>query len=127
MKSQSTKQNHVLLYFIAIIASIISSLLLIIFFAFCIKWFNLPDKYISPVNLAIKAISISIGLMFLLKEKRVGLAKGTIFGAVYFLMAFLLFSALAGSIGLSLGAMLDLAYCVVVGAIAGILIVNIKK
>lgn len=127
MNSKVLDKNKIMPYVIGGIVSIIASLLLIILFALLIKWFSLPNSIITPVNLVIKAVSIFIGLNFVLKDKTKGLIKGAIFGSVYCAFAFIVFSILAGTFSIGISFLLDLLYTVSVGGVIGIILVNIKK
>ena len=110
----------------ALMVSLIITFACIIIFAFIIKWANLPDSVISPVNLAIKGISVFSGALILTKRSTKGIFKGFLFAIIYTLVAFTIFSSLAGEFVLGLGLISDFAFAGVVGAIAGILGANLK-
>lgn len=114
-------------FFLAGMISIITSLILIIIFALCIKWFTLKDTVITPINMVIKTVSIFLGMLILLKERKNGLAKGVIFGALYSLLAFIIFSLLLGSFSFGINMLVDFIFCAIVGGLSGIILVNIKK
>ena len=122
-----SKKKEISLYIFGGTVSIISSLALIILFAFIIKWFALSDSIISPVNMLIKAISILLGLILILKNRKGGLVKGCLFGVTYSLIAFIVFSILSGAFTFTSKILLDCLYCAVVGGLIGIIIVNIKS
>ena len=110
-----------------IIVSFIITFSLIILFAFLIKWYNLNDNIISPVNLAIKGISIAIGTLIFTWRANKGIIKGSLFGIIYTIVAFVLFSLLAGQLTLNIGVLLDILFSIVVGSTMGIIGVNSKK
>ena len=126
-KQRSAGSIFVFKYIKALMASLIITFALIIIFAFIIKWANLPDDVISPVNLVIKALSVFLGSLILTKAGNKGLLKGLLFGVVYTLASFTIFSALAGTFVLGLGIISDFAFAGVVGGIAGIVGANIKR
>lgn len=126
-KEKSEGLIKVLKYLKSLFISLIITFAAIIIFAFVIKWTSLPDSVITPVNLVIKGVSVFLGALVLTKGSSHGLLNGLLFALVYTLFAFTIFSALAGELSLSLGLVLDFAFTAVVGMIAGIIGVNIKK
>lgn len=133
MKTETQKQNEGLIkqnifrYLKALLVSLIITFACVILFAFIIKWASLPDKVISPVNMAIKAISVFFGAMVLTKNSTKGMLQGLLFAGLYTLLAFVIFSILAQKLTLGLGLVADLAFAVVVGAIGGMVGVNFKN
>ena len=126
-KERSEGAIKILKYFKSLLISLIITFAAIIIFAFVIKWANLPDSVITPVNLVIKAVSVFFGAMILTKGSNKGLLNGLIFALVYTLMAFTIFSILAGEFSLGLGLVADFGFTAIVGVIGGIIGVNIKK
>lgn len=133
MKTETQKQNegtikqNIFRYLKALFVSLIITFACIILFAFIIKWASLPDKVISPVNMAIKAISVFFGAMVLTRNSTKGMLQGLLFAGIYTILAFTIFSILAQKLTLGLGLIADLAFAVVVGAIGGAVGVNVKK
>ena len=133
MKTETQKQNegiikqNIFRYLKALFVSLIITFACIILFAFIIKWASLPDKVISPVNMAIKAISVFFGAMVLTRNSTKGMLQGLLFAGIYTILAFTIFSILAQKLTLGLGLIADLAFAVVVGAIGGVVGVNVKK
>lgn len=133
MKTETQKQNegiikqNIFRYLKALFVSLIITFACIILFAFIIKWASLPDKVISPVNMAIKAISVFFGAMVLTRSSTKGMLQGLLFAGIYTILAFTIFSILAQKLTLGLGLIADLAFAVVVGAIGGAVGVNVKK
>lgn len=133
MKTETQKQNegiikqNIFRYLKALFVSLIITFACIILFAFIIKWASLPDKVISPVNMAIKAISVFFGAMVLTRNSTKGMLQGLLFAGIYTILAFTIFSILAQKLTLGLGLVADLAFAVVVGAIGGAVGVNVKK
>lgn len=125
MKTETQKQNegiikqNIFRYLKALFVSLIITFACIILFAFIIKWASLPDKVISPVNMAIKAISVFFGAFVLTRHSNKGLLQGLLFAGIYTLLAFTIFSILAQKLSLGLGLVADLAFALVVGAIGG--------
>lgn len=104
------------------------SLVGILFFAFIIKMFGITDEYLRPVNQVIKAVSILLGVFITLKkQKQNGLVLGLAIGLCYTLLAFATFSALNGSFNVDKTLLNDVLFGSIMGAICGIIAVNIKK
>lgn len=114
-------------FFKAIFIALIVTFLSIIIFALIIKATNMPDKFIVPINLAIKSLSVIIGTIIWTKDKTGGLKKGLLFAIIFTTISFLIFSLLSKSFNLSLSLLLDYTFLIFVGIVVGILRVNSKK
>jgi len=120
-------QNNVLNFIIAQTISVVSTLIMILLFALAIKSFEMPDTCILPINYLIKVICISLGVWFLTRDKVDGLKKGFLHGALYTIIAFLVFSFLNKTFILSLSLLLEIIISAIAGGIIGILLVNVRK
>ena len=130
MGNQTILAKEKLNYFKVIFASVISlvvSLALILVFALTIKWFNLGDGVIAPVNIVIKILSIAVGVLIATKDGSAGIKKGSFVGAVYIVLCYVVFSALLGSFSLGISNLWDLLFGLACGGILGVIFVNIKK
>lgn len=108
--------------------SLILSLLAILVFAFIIKLTGLSDGFIKPINQVIKVVSILFGcLMAFKKDNEKTLIKGAIIGAVYVVLAFLLFSVLNGSFEFSPTIFIDILFGLAVGVISSIILNIFRK
>lgn len=104
------------------------SLLLILIFAFLLKFTNIPESIITPINQVIKGISVFSGVFLgISNTRRRGLVIGFLIGLVYSLIAFFVFALLAGYFVLDLTFLTDMCFSSVVGGICGIICVNLKK
>ena len=73
--ANSTKERMRVLPIISgVILSVVASMVLILIFAFLIKWFDWPEGVITPINIAIKLLSIAVGVLIATKEEGVALA-----------------------------------------------------
>lgn len=126
-RKEKTEGTKTILKFLkAMFVSLIITFAAIIIFAFVIKWTSLPDSIIAPVNLVIKGVSVFFGALIFSLHSSKGFTKGIMFGLIYTLVSFVIFSLLAKSFSLSLGLIADFGFSIVVGAIGGILGVNKK-
>lgn len=124
-KTREVSNENVILSFVkGLIVSLVISFLLVILFAFCLKWFAIVDSFIFIGTMIIKAISTGIGAMIAIKNQSKGLVKGLLFGIIYIFLAFIVFSFLAGSFSFDSQTMLDFVSCAIVGGVVGIIKVN---
>ena len=104
------------------------SLVLVLLFAFLLKFTNIPESTIKPVNQVIKGLSILIGVFVgLRRSKELGLVSGLLIGFIYTIVAFVIFSILGGVFAFDLTFLTDILFGAVMGAICGIICVNLKK
>ena len=101
------------------------SFLLVLVFASILCAAPLPDKVVYPVNQIIKAVSILLGTLFFVRGEK-GWLKGLGIGGLFTLVSYLTFSVLGG-FSLTWLAFLELFSGCIVGALGGIIAVNVKK
>ncbi len=109
----------------AVLFSTLISLGLVLIFALIIKFASLPSNVILPVNIAIKIVSVFIGILLGFKNAENGLLKGAVSGLVYMLFTFFIFAALSGFKDVKFS-WIDLITLPIAGAISGIIAVNIR-
>ena len=104
------------------------SLIGILIFAFVLRFVAISDTLIAPINQVIKGVSVLIGTIIALKKsKEMGLISGLLIGLTYTAVSFLTFSLLDGNFNLSATILNDLLFGGIIGAICGIIAVNLKK
>lgn len=94
IKSSGNKQNHPIIGYIfkGTLIALCISLTLVLVFAFLLKFTNISDSVINPINQVIKGISIFLGVFIgLKKSKELGLVSGLLIGFIYTMIAFLVF------------------------------------
>ena len=110
------------------LASVSFSLIFILIFALIIRFFNIPDSWIFPVNQAIKLVSLFVGISIALKDnKQKGFVKGMILAISYFVLSFVIFSILQSKINFSISNLYDFILTTLSGGLIGIIFVNIKR
>ncbi|MBQ0017429.1 MAG: TIGR04086 family membrane protein, partial [Clostridiales bacterium] len=110
------------------LVSVCVSLVAILVFAFVIKLTGMSDGLIKPINQIIKALSIFFGTNLVLKKtKQKGLITGIIIGLCYSLFAFIVFSILNGKFCFDITLLIDILFGGIMGAICGVICVNLKK
>lgn len=109
------------------IVSTTISLMLILLFAVIIRFVNISEKVIMPINQIIKIVSIFLGCFLSLKNTNKGFIKGMLIGLCYAILSYMIFSFLSGSLAIAITSLTDMLFCVAIGGISGILSVNIRK
>ena len=95
-------------------------------FACILRATGLPDSIVYPVNQTVKAVSIAIGtLVFTRGEK--GWLKGFGVALAFTALSYLAFSALGGDFSLSWLIFVELFVALLVGAVSGIVAVNLRR
>lgn len=109
-----------------ILLAIIVNLIGVLLFALIIHIAILPTVVIKPVNQFIKLLSVFLGCFFFVRDGK-GLIKGGIIGFATNVITYLAFALATSGISFGLGFLLDIVFGLIVGAISGILTVNVKK
>lgn len=122
---RNNNEESILAAVFKVIKSLFVSLIItfasIIIFAFIIKWAQLEDSIITPVNLVIKALSVLLGVIILNRKSSRKLLNGALFGVFYTMISFLIFSCLAGEFIFGLGLLADFGFNIMVGVAASFL------
>ncbi|MDD3397395.1 MAG: TIGR04086 family membrane protein [Clostridia bacterium] len=105
------------------------SLVLILIFAFLLRFIAIDEEAISPVVQVIKGVSILVGVFIALKGVfEMGFINGIIIGLTYTIIAFVCFSMLDGfTFEFSKTLLNDVIFGSIIGGISGIIAVNMKK
>lgn len=104
------------------------SLIAICIFAFILRFCDISEEVIKPVNQIIKIVSVLIGAYIGMKGcKEMGLITGFFIGLLYTILAFVVFSLLNGAFVFNNSLINDLIFGGIAGGISGILAVNFRK
>ncbi len=122
----SFKKSDMLDVIKSVLISVVTCLLLVLSFAMIMKFAELPESVILPVNIMIKCISVVTGILFGLKTAEHGALKGLMSGLLFVLITYLLFSIINGDFTLSIMSLIDSIIMLVQGVITGVIVVNIK-
>jgi len=106
--------------------SLIFTLAAVLIFAFIIKFISLDTSVIKPVNQFLKVISIFTGCYFSLTGRK-GWLKGLLTGFFVILLTYFIFAIISGSIEFDWSVVLEIVFGSIIGAISGIITVNLKK
>ena len=110
----------------SLMLAILINLALIVIFAVVVKFTDIPDECIMPINIIIKCVSIVAGVMFSIKNAERGALKGAIVGILFELATYLMFGIINSDFSLNLTILIDTLVLFVIGTITGIITVNIK-
>ncbi len=124
MSSQEEKGYITVIKGVAI--SLISIIIGILVFSIVVKNAMLGEGIIKAVNQFIKIVCIFLGCFFAVRGK-LGLLKGVIIGILAIVLSHLLFALFGGSFSFGTEFWLDIAFASAIGAVSGILAVNVRK
>lgn len=106
--------------------SVVTSLVLILLFAIIIKFTPIEDRIIIVINMVIKSLSVVVGLLFGVKNARLGAVKGLVSGLLFVVVTYALFAIINLDAKIDLMMIVDSAIILLESLIAGIIAVNIK-
>lgn len=111
------------------LASLCISILFVLALAFCLRFFGFSESVLDILVEIIKGASILCGTFWALKTtKGNGLLSGLLIGFGFTIASFLVFSLLDGfTFDFSTSLLINLVFGSIIGAISGIIAVNIKK
>ncbi len=128
LKSEKQSSSAWLAIAKGVVCGLCVSLVGILLFAFILRFSSISDKVIAPVNEVIKGVSIFFGVFVgLRKYKKMGLLNGILIGFLFTVVAFLVFSLLDGTFSFDRTLLNDIVFGSIIGAICGIICVNLKK
>ena len=120
--------NKILLIAKAVFWAVSVSLLGVLLFAVVIKYTNVSEGAIQPVNQIIKVLSILLGCLVVGKKlQNKGWLWGIIIGVLYTIVAFVIFSILDGTFNLTANLFNDILFGGILGLIAGIICITLRK
>lgn len=103
-------------------------LILILIFAFVLRFVAISDSLIKPINQIIKTVSILIGTFYGLKKSNdMGLISGLMIGLLFTIISFVAFSILDGNFNFGISLVNDCLFGSIIGGISGIIAVNFGK
>ena len=106
--------------------ALITALVGVLVFSFIIKIAVLNASVIKTVNQFIKVLSIFLGCM-IASGDTLGFIKGIFIGGLSSALIYLVFSLIFGQVQFGIGFVLDIIFSAVIGAISGVISVNLKK
>ena len=108
-----------------LLTSVIITLIGVLIFAFIVKIAVLNGSVIKAVNQFIKILSVFLGCLVSVRRNG-GLIKGALVGLLFSVIIYLIFALFGGGISFGASFFLDLFFTSIIGAISGIISVNVK-
>lgn len=112
----------------ASLIGVVISILLVLLFAFVLKFVNASSSIISVIDQIIKIFSVFAAIVFINKISNGNLlVKGLVVGALYSVITFIVFSILNGGVNFSIAIFTDIIFSALVGGTSAILLNIIRK
>ena len=113
---------------IGALAGFLAAAIFVALYALAMNLFHFSENSIPVVNVIAKAVCMLLAaLVAIWRRPQKGWLKGAMAGALYVILAFLLFSVIDGNWTVGWPFLADLGMGIVVGAVGGILFVNLRK
>ena len=125
-KKMNFKKSDMLDVVKSVLIAVVTCLILVLVFAMIMKFAELPEGVIMPVNIMIKCISVVTGVLFGVKVAEHGAIKGLMSGVLFVLVTYLLFSVINSDFSLNMMSLVDGIIMIIQGTITGVIVVNIK-
>ncbi|MDE5618089.1 MAG: TIGR04086 family membrane protein [Clostridia bacterium] len=107
--------------------SVLISIVLVIIFAVIVKFADIGEKVIIPVNIAIKILSIALGMCIGVRHGNMGIVKGLLTGLIFAALTYLISGIAGRDFSVSSMTLYDALACGLAGIISGIIAVNIRS
>ena len=111
----------------SVLLSLIVGIILTLAVTIILNFVPISDKILSIINIIIKILAVFCGCLFAFKEKKSGIVKGLLCGLFYSVGSTLIFGLIEKSLTFNSLAFIDMGICAAIGAICGILAVNLSK
>lgn len=126
MYNESAYGNGLFSIVKAVLASIAISFFASVIFAVVIETGCVGESWIYAVTQTIKAVALAIGVLLFIRGEK-GWLKGGGAGLLFTALSYLAFSSLGGDFSLTWLIFVELLIAILVGALSGIVAVNLKK
>ncbi|MGN0797973.1 MAG: TIGR04086 family membrane protein [Christensenellales bacterium] len=128
MEGVLDKKANILGVLKGVLVAVCVSIVGVLLFAVVYKFVPMNGTTIKIVNQVIKVLSVVLGVNVALKgNKTKGAVKGILIGAIYSIVAYAIFGLLSSTFTFNLSILYDVIFAGLVGLIAGIFLVNLKK
>ncbi len=110
----------------AVAVALVASVFLTAVFALVLRVCPLDSGWITIVAQILKGVALVVGVLLFVKGEK-GLLKGAVCGLFFSMLGYLTFAALGGGFALSWLILVELLLFLLVGGVAGLVAVNVKK
>ena len=126
MQNERTYQNGLFDVVKGVGLALAFSFLGAVVFAAILRATSIPDSVIYPVTQTIKGIAIVLGALAFTRGEK-GWMKGGGVGLLFTALSYLAFSAIGGDFSLSYLLFIELVSALFIGAVCGIVAVNLRR
>lgn len=123
---QNAVAAHLLQIVKAVVLSTLFCLAAVLIFSLVLRFADLSDRVIRPVNQFIKAFAVLFGCLFSIKGEK-GWIKGLVSGILTVMLSYLVFAVVGGDFSLSWLIFAELAFGAAIGALSGVVAVNLRE
>lgn len=127
MNNSTVKKNFATDFLKSTLVSLIIGTILLLILAIIVHFVPVSETVVTIIDEVIKILAIFLGCFLGIKERKNGIIKGVLCGLLYGIGTFLISGIINKGFVFTWGVVLDIALCAVIGAICGILSVNIGK
>ena len=128
MEGVLDKKANILGVLKGVLVAVCISIVGVLLFAVVYKFVAMNGTTIKIVNQVIKVLSVLLGVNVALKgDKTKGAVEGLLIGVIYSIVAYAIFGFLSSAFTFDLSILYDAIFAGLVGLIAGVFLVNLKK
>jgi len=129
IKGANFKSEFWLSVFKGALLSLVIAMVLILIFAFIVKWTSLSEGIINPINQIIKVICIFFGVVLAMKKNTSKFwLRGIAVGAIFSILSFVLFSMMNDfNFTFEISNLWDLLFTTLLGLLCSIIVYFLKK
>lgn len=102
------------------------SFLAAVVLASILRYTQIPDKVVYPINQTIKVVAVLLGALTFVRGEK-GFMKGFGIGSLYTALSYLTFSAIGGDFSLSWLIFVELFLGLFAGVVGGAIAVNVRR
>ena len=110
----------------SVLTALVVSVVFTIVFALVLRFSNMPDRAVYPINQVAKVLASFLGAVSFLRGEK-GWQKGLLVGVLFFALSYVTFSTVGGDFSLSPLAFAELVFTSLGGVIGGVLGVNFRR
>ncbi len=109
-----------------VLLSLATALVCTVLFSLLLRFGNIPQKAVYPVNQVIKTVAIALGVFLSVRGEK-GWLKGGAIGIFFTALSYLAFAAIGGDFSLSWLIFVELLCGVATGVLCGVISVNTRR
>jgi len=128
MEKKSIKGNGVISDSLkSAVFAVLIPLILTLIMSIVVHFVSIDVGIVNIINIAIRIVSILLGLLIGVKQPSKGILKGNIVSVLYILLTYVLFGIIASDFSLKASMLIDSGSAFIAGVVSGIIAVNVKS